>query len=920
MPLLVGITMALLFVVLLVLADLMLLSRADVREQESALSSAQRLGDALYADLEQLDRTAQVFAARRDTYQFMEDHIPEELDSDLTADSLSNLGVDFMLFMDTQGFVVRSQFIDLDLESATEADPKVIRTIQGMSALRLERDPHALVRGYIQLPEGVAMIAARPITTGDRYGAPRGTLIMGRYLARWELDRISALVQMPAEFRPVDAAAQSRATDTEEQSSIGTGGVVWWSPIDETRIAAHALVVSIEGEPLGSLTAELPRDIREQSTTSLMYTALSLLLLASVATGVVFVLLDRMVLGRVARLSRELGEITESGGVSGRVGIVGEDEIGTLAGDINGTLDALEAAEKQLEAANEDLEQRVTERTAELVMSEARYRSLLNRMADAVFCVNLEGRITLVNDSAADMVGAKREELEGQRFADLIGNVSMDDVQVRATDASDLDGIWTIEVPFGLAGHDTVPVELRGTALVDDAGGVIGTQWIVRDMTERKKFEQQLLHMASHDHLTGLRNRRSFEQALELRLAEMRRGKGQGAIVWLDLDDFKEINDTLGHRAGDEVLVMLAEQLSKHVRESNMLARLGGDEFAILLADVTEEEAENAAARILSSISAFTYVIDGRSVRLSASVGVVYYPLHGSTVEELLANADLAMYQAKESGRSRVHVHQVDDEWKKSIKARVTWNQRITDALENDKFVLCAQPLLDLRTNEIARYELLIRMLGDDGELIMPAEFLPTAERLGLIYDIDHWVVKEAVKVLGANPDMRAGLDVNLSGKAFADPHLRPTIASALAGSGVDPRRLGFEITETAAIADITRAQELIASLKELGCRFSLDDFGSGFSSFYYLKHLAIDCLKVDGSFVRALPQSKQDQHLVRGMVEMCRGLEIEVVAEYVEDGEILLAVSDLEIDYAQGYHIGRPTPLAQVISEQASS
>lgn len=209
-------------------------------------------------------------------------------------------------------------------------------------------------------------------------------------------------------------------------------------------------------------------------------------------------------------------------------------------------------------------------------------------------------------------------------------------------------------------------------------------------------------------------------------------------------------------------------------------------------------------------------------------------------------------------------------------------------------------------------------MIDEDGEMIMPVEFLPTAERLGLVHDIDRWVAREAVRILARRPAGSPGVDVNLSGKAYADPKLLPAIAASIHESGIDPARLGFEITETAAIADITRAEELIGALKDLGCRVSLDDFGSGFSSFYYLKHLSIDCLKVDGSFIRALPGSTQDQHLVRGMIEMCRGLGIEVVAEYVEAEEILRAVAGLGVDYAQGYHIGRPAPVAGVDAGKA--
>lgn len=670
MPLVVGLAMALLFVVLLLLADLTLLARAAVMEDEDATASAQRLADLLDAEVRQIDRTAQMLAAREDTYRFVVEGDAREIDADFAADALANIGVNFAVFLDEEGQSVRRQFVDLDLEAERPVDAAVVRLLESTPELRLEDEPRGVARGYVMSPSGPALVAARPIVSREPEAAPAGTLVLGRYLDAWETGRLSALAQMPVQF----AAATTDVTPAEglpgKDGGPDASTDIWWDPLDENTLVVHAALTGLDGRPVGSVSAELPRDLRTQGIASIWFTSLAILIIGIFASATVFVLLDRAVLRRLARLSEAVSHIRDTGDVTLRVDAEGRDELSALAADVNAMLEALEATERELEGTRDDLELRVEARTAELSVSEQRYRGLLERMADAVFCVNLEGRITLLNGRAAELVGALQDDLLGARFADLVGNVTAEDVEVRATDAADRDAVWTIEVPFGLAEGKKVPVELRGTALVDEGGGVAGTQWIVRDMSERKKMEQQLLHMASHDHLTGLRNRRSFEQALEMRLAEMRRGSGEGAIVWLDLDEFKEVNDTLGHRAGDEVLVALSEQLRKHVRESNMLARLGGDEFAILLAGVSEEEAAAAAARILTAINAFTYVVDGRSVRLSASVGVVMYPQHGTTVEELLANADLAMYQAKEGGRSQIHVHQVDDVWRETIRAR----------------------------------------------------------------------------------------------------------------------------------------------------------------------------------------------------------------------------------------------------------
>lgn len=883
-------------------------------ENHAAADDAQRVRNAYAEEVKQLERVSADVAPRDETYAFMSGKDPGFVSSDLSDEALTNLAANAVFFMDKSWRPYHSDLMDLDLETRARPDTAVADALSGASDLQRPGDPHGLASGVVPVGSGLMLVAARPITTSDFYAPPDGTLVVGRYLDESMAERLSAATKLNVSVYRIGAASNPpdvvRAVPSLKKDASGTVAA-----LDNKWLATYSPLTDLHGNVVGVLRATIPRDVFSQGQSAINYLALSLLLLGAVATGTVYVVVDRVVLTRLSGLTDEVAGIAERGDSSARVDINGVDELGVLAEDINDMLSAIESSEQEIRDSRDALEERVRERTEALRSSETRYRMLIDQMADAVFTLDLNGRITLVNDCAEQLADVPEDELIGSDFLALMPATSAAAVAEHLKEGPSSDLSWTIEVQFGRFEGGTIPVELRAAPITNESGDVIGTQWVARDIAERKRFEAQLVDMASHDHLTGLYNRRYFETVLEQELADARHSAGCGAVLWLDIDDFKDVNDTLGHRAGDEVLVSLSNHLRKHVRDASVLARLGGDEFALLVPGVGAEEADAVAARLFGAIASYLCTIDGHPIRLTSSIGVVLYPSHGTTVEELLANADAAMYFAKESGRSRVYVYEADQEWREQVHSRIAWNERITDALQNDKFEVFAQPVLDLRKNDIVRYELLIRMRGDGGEIVQPADFLPTAERTGLIRDIDRWMTVQAIRLLEAHRDEEFGLEVNLSGRAFADAGLLKVIARALAQSDVDPACLGFEITETAAISDVSRAQTFIRTLKDLGCRFSLDDFGSGFSSFYYLKHLPIDCLKVDGSFIRGLAHNAQDQHLVRGIVEMCRGLGIEVVAEYVEDAEALRMVRELNLDFAQGYFIGRPITVDDAIA-----
>ena len=440
-------------------------------------------------------------------------------------------------------------------------------------------------------------------------------------------------------------------------------------------------------------------------------------------------------------------------------------------------------------------------------------------------------------------------------------------------------------------------------------GECIGRVWSFRDITDRKIFELELQHLADHDALTGLFNRRRFDEELEREVARAARYGETGALLVLDLDNFKYVNDSMGHPAGDQVVMSIATLLRKRLRETDVIARLGGDEFAVLLSHTSPSGAREVAESLLRAIRDQGAVVGGRPVRVTTSLGVALFQEDSTTAQELLAAADLALYEAKDGGRDRIVVYTPHSGGEARERARASWVDRIRRALEEERFLLYCQPILDLATDEVSQYELLLRMLDDDGEVVAPAAFLGVAERFGLIQSIDRWVVTEAIRLMGRR--LREGeelrLEVNLSGRSVDDPELPALIQRELADTDVDPDNLIFEITETALISNMDQARRFAETLTRVGCRFALDDFGAGFGSYYYLKHLPVNYIKIDGDFIRALPSSPTDQLMVKAMVQVAEGLGMKTVAEFVETEAIVDFLREYGVDFAQGYHVGRP-------------
>jgi diguanylate cyclase (GGDEF)-like protein/PAS domain S-box-containing protein len=533
----------------------------------------------------------------------------------------------------------------------------------------------------------------------------------------------------------------------------------------------------------------------------------------------------------------------------------------------------------------------------------------LHSIGEAVIRLDLEGRVRYMNPVAEAMSGIEAESARGRQLHQVLDL----EADGRIT-AQNLDRLWN--QPSGVLLHSSSgarrAVACTLSSIDDEHGRAGGHVLVIRDISREHELSRELAYQARHDPLTDLPNRREFERRLSRAIAKTRDGSTTHCLFYLDLDQFKIVNDTCGHAAGDRMLRQIAGLLATEVREGDLLARLGGDEFGVLLHDCSITRAVPIAERLCAVVSGFRFAWDDRAFELGASIGVVEIGRDAGTVDDVQRAADLACYAAKDTGRNRVHVYRLEDHVISRNHRDMQWHAEIKLALEQDRFVLHAQPIRRLRPGKgpAAMHELLLRMVDANGALVPPMAFLPAAERYGLMGALDRAVIELAFKHIARAPGGDHLFTINLSGQSLADPHLAEFILAAAQRIGVMAHRVCFEVTETSAISNLAHASVLMQGLRAEGFRFALDDFGAGLSSFGYLKQLPVDFIKIDGQFVRDVNEDPVARAMVSSIVNVARVLCIETIAEKVENERAEACMRTLGADYVQGFYIGRPRPL----------
>ncbi|MET3130277.1 diguanylate cyclase (GGDEF)-like protein/PAS domain S-box-containing protein [Oxalobacteraceae bacterium GrIS 1.11] len=553
----------------------------------------------------------------------------------------------------------------------------------------------------------------------------------------------------------------------------------------------------------------------------------------------------------------------------------------------------------------------------------------LGSIGDGVVTTDGLGKTQYLNRVAEQLTGWSSKLAYGRdirstlRLVDEFSGEEMEHVAVKCLQQRQAIGVSSHSQLVTRDGR-RIAVEESAAPIWSRDGAILGAVVVFRDVSHERKLSQQLSWQASHDALTGLINRREFESQVATALHSAKQQGHVHALLYMDLDQFKIINDTCGHGAGDALLQALAKMLQTRMRDSDVLARLGGDELGVLLPHCPPAHAQVIADQLRQSIRQFRFVWDTHSFELGVSIGLVEIDHDSKSMTELLIAADQACYQAKEQGRNRIHVYRESDLMLAKRHGEMMWVSRLNEAFELHYFRLYAMPIVHLRQQSETHDEVLIRILNGKGDLILPGAFIPAAERYDLMISIDRWVIKtvchhiksvrDSLPTLQALEDSQqrrpALYSINLSGLSLSDKSLHAYITEQFVRYAVAPEQICFEITETAVIANLPQAQLFMAGLKKLGCRFSLDDFGSGLSSFGYLRALPVDYLKIDGVFVRDIATNAINRAMVKAINEVGHVMGIQTVAEYVEDDATLAVIRELGIDYAQGYAVGRLRPL----------
>jgi diguanylate cyclase (GGDEF)-like protein/PAS domain S-box-containing protein len=627
--------------------------------------------------------------------------------------------------------------------------------------------------------------------------------------------------------------------------------------------------------------------------------------------------LTRPFLNMVHTAERFAGGMTEA-----RFDEQRHDEFGFLGKFFNKALDYLLVQQDELrEALN-----RVRESETALYQEKERAEVTLYSIGDAVITTDEAGRIDYLNPVAERLTGWTLEDKQGKPLGDVMRLVNENS---REPVANPVELCLKCGEILELADHtllirddgEEVAIADSAAPIRDRAGSIIGAVMVFHDVGHARKLARQLSYQATHDALTGLYNRRAFEDQLKDALLSARDEGREHALCYLDLDQFKVVNDTCGHIAGDEMLKQLAHLLQSKVREADVLARLGGDEFGVLLRYCTLDQARGVAEDLRRSVRDYRFICEDHSFETGVSIGVVSVTGQTHTLTEIQSAADVACYAAKEAGRNRVHVYVPDDRELQQRQGEMRWVSRIHKAMAEDRFMLYCQPILpvDPHSGLAPHYEFLLRIQGEDGQEVPPMAFIPAAERYNLMPMIDRWVVQNVLRnVARATPSLEGAIwTINISGRSLGDEDFLQLVSQEVEAADIPGGQICFEITETAAIANLRRAARFIKMLKARGCRFALDDFGSGLSSFAYLKNLEVDYLKIDGSFVRDIATDPIDRAMVEAINSVGHVMQIRTIAEFVENQEILAVLRELGVDYAQGYGIARPQSFEELLESR---
>jgi len=895
---------------LLMLAGLILMSALlfiyitfKFRETEiqNAKKDMVRILGVLKREIDAVDSYCKDYAFWDDTYYFMIRYDENYVSSNYNVPYLKTQRIHFICHVNLKGKIVYKavykpdSFEPADFNEITK-DNSVLRDILSVKNLKEEK-------GLINTSLGYLMISSRPVSDSYMKAPANGKILMGRFLAREELARISSMLKVNMEILPLDAGGISSFGITDNGRK-GSNNFSVKCGNDVIRI--YSALNDLRGNPIAAALLNYQRDIKAIGVQTVKFTLLLVTVLSLLLMGLVLFFLRREVLQPVEGLTAEALEITRNRDFSRRLPESEVDEFLIMARSFNSILDMLVDANSNLEAKVIERTSALTTVNQELVLM----RQIFEYSLEGIVITNSEAEILSVNPAFTSITGYTSEEVAGENprmlKSDLHDNFYFENMwkSLKAT------GHWASEIWNRHKDGKAYPEWLSISAIRDLNGNTTHYVGIFHDISDIKRQEELIKYQAYHDALTGLPNRILLKSRIDKAIAHSTRNKNRFGVIFLDLDNFKVINDSLGHAIGDLLLKEAADRLRRIARNDDTVARLGGDEFIILVEDIADEKPSVILSRRIIQAFREPFCIKGNNLHVGASIGIAMYPEDGEESDSLIKNADAAMYRAKDEGRQTFALFKPS--LNESVARKLKIENELRQAINDTNFEVYYQPKMDIKSGSIMGMEGLVRWKHAQG-IISPAEFIPLAEEIGLISEIDRIVMHKAFREVSEliNSGMVSmKLALNCSAKSLHYKGLPDIISSALSKYNFKPEWFELEITETSIMRDIEASRAILYMLLETGISITLDDFGTGYSSLSQLKNLPIHTLKIDASFIREIENNRNDAHITESIIAMSRRVGIEVVAEGVEKETQLEFLKNAGCDIAQGYLISRPIPM----------